>query len=70
MYTYPKKLLFVLSSVVTTEMLLKTNCRNGRAAGGHNILSPKKLKNKEQFLIPRAKKRTFSLAICHGSPPF
>jgi len=53
-------------------MLLKTNRRGGMAAGRHDILSPKKLKNKEQFLIPRGpkKKRTFSLAICHGSPPF
>jgi len=38
-------------------MLLKTNRRGGMAAGGHDILSPKKLKNKEQFLIPRGQKK-------------
>jgi len=37
-------------------MLLKTNRCGGMAAGGHDILSPKKLKNKEQFLIPRGQK--------------
>jgi hypothetical protein len=38
-------------------MLLKTNHCGSKAAGGHDILSPKKLKNKEQFLIRRGEKR-------------
>jgi len=40
-------------------MLLKTNRCGGMAAGGHDILSPKKLKNKEQFLIPQGQKMNF-----------